>query len=220
MIERYENAIQIAVLLICCIVAIYRAFRQRSKAWTMLAIFFGAMMLGDLYWVLCLVFYGSTPAISMVSDLNWFSAYLILYLLLRQVAPPTSAREKRILPWLSFVFTLGMSVFFYSFYVDATERLGMNFVLWDKALNNLAYGMLMGLLMFSSIRRLMDFRIYPKQKYLSIAVLVFCLVEYALWTSSCFWFPDTLAYPYYWFDFLLTLCCPFFLLATKKAVAE
>ena len=220
MIERFDNAIQIVVLLICCLISAYRAFRQNSKAWTLLAIFFGGMMLGDLYWVLCLVFYGSTPGISLVSDLNWFSSYLILYLLLRQVAPPVSAREKRVLPWLSFLFTLGMAGFFYSFYIDWTERLGMNFVLWDKALNNLAYGMLMGLLMFSAIRRLMDKRIYPKQKSLCITVLVFCLLEYALWTSSCFWFPDTLAYPYYWFDFLLTICELCLLPATKKAVAE
>ena len=41
----------------------------------------------------------------------------------------------------------------------------------------LAYGMLMGLLIFSAIRRLIDVRIYLKQKFLCIMVLVFCLLE-------------------------------------------
>ena len=48
--------------------------------------------------------------------------------------------------------------------------------------------------------------------------LGFAALEYALWTSSCFWVSDTLTNPYFWFDFLLTAALPLFLPAVRKAV--
>ena len=84
--------------------------------------------------------------------------------------------------------------------------------------NNLIYGSLMGLLMFSAVRRLMDRD--AGCRTLCIVILVFCLLEYAMWTVSVFFKGDTLANPYYWFDFLLTVSFPAFLSAAKRTVAE
>lgn len=50
------------------------------------------------------------------------------------------------------------------------------------------------------------------------AVLAFAALEYALWTSSCFWISDTLSNPYFWFDFLLSLVLLLLLPALGKAV--
>ena len=49
-------------------------------------------------------------------------------------------------------------------------------------------------------------------------VLAFAALEYALWTSSCFWVSDTLTNPYFWFDFLLSLVLLLLLPALRKAV--
>ena len=220
MIDSIDNSLQIAVLLICVFTAIYRAFRKDGRVWTLLALFSGSWVLGDLYWLFCLVFFDTTPQLSVVCNLSWYACYIFLYMLLREVAPPETPRERRFLPWLGFVFSLAMAVFYYSFYLDWTVKLGEQYLMWGKALDNLIYGVLMGLLLFSAIRRLMDRRIYPAQRSLCIVVLVFCLLEYGLWTVSCFWWGDTLANPYYWFDFLLTVDFLFFLPAVKKAVAD
>ena len=48
--------------------------------------------------------------------------------------------------------------------------------------------------------------------------ILFCLTEYALWTSSCFWMGDTIANVYYWFDLLLSVTFVLFLPALRKAV--
>ncbi len=218
MIERFENAVQMAVLLLCALIAASRAIRQKNKEWTLLALFFCSYFLGDLYWLLCLVFYGQTPRISVVSDMNWYASYLFLYLLLRQAAPPDSAREKRLLPWLGFVFSMAMAVFYFGFSIDWSARHGENQLLIGTALNNLICGMLMGLLLFSCIRRLMDGRRYPR--FLCAAIMFFCLVEYGLWTSSCFWWSQTLDNPYYWFDLTVTAGALLLVPATEKAVAE
>ena len=55
---------------------------------------------------------------------------------------------------------------------------------------------------------------------LQLAILVFCLLEYTLWTVSCFDWEDSVTNPYYWCDLLLTASFPFFLGATRKAAAE
>ena len=85
---------------------------------------------------------------------------------------------------------------------------------WGEVLTNLAYALLMSLLLFSAIRRLLDGDKYPARRLLSLMILVFCLLEYALWTASCFFSGDGLQNPYYWIDFLLTASFVFFIPAT------
>ena len=189
MIERIDNGLQIAVLAACGGVALIRALRSRGKPWTLLALFYGSWLLGDVYWAVCLFFYGQTPQISVVSDLSWYASYIFLYMLLREIAPPVSRRETRLLPWLGPVFAFGMAVFF---------------MRWGEVASNLIYAGLMGLLLFASIRRLMDGRRIPHARLLCAVILCGCLTEYALWTASCYWAGETLANPYYWFDLLLT----------------
>ena len=217
--DRIVNIAQNTTLVLCFVAAAWLAIRKRDRAWTLLAFFFGCFALGDLYWMSCVLFYGETPTITVVSSLSWYATYIFLYMTLRQLAPPESARETRVLPWLGFAFTLAMGIFYFALYIVWQIELGEKYVLWGKALDNLIVALLMGLLLFSAIRRLMDRDKYPTQRYFCIVVLVFCLLEYALWTASCFWWTDTLGNPYYWFDFLLTANFFFFLPATKKAVA-
>lgn len=205
MIERIENALQIAVLLACVSVSLYRAAAGRSRMWTLLFFFYGSWVLGDIYWLACLIFFDQTPQISVVSDLSWYASYIFLYMLLRHAAPPETAGRKRVLPWTGVLFAVGMAAFFMQ---------------WGKIVSNLIYASLMALLLYSVISRFQDRKKYMAQQPLCIAVLVFCLLEYAMWTSSCFFWSEGPENPYYWFDFLLTVSFVFFLPATKKKVAE
>ena len=203
MIERYENTIQIAVLAVCVVAAASRAFRWRSRSWTLLTFFYGSFLLGDLFWLACLLFFDRTPQISVVSDLSWFAAYIFLYLLLRQVTPQVSGRDERLFPLFAPAFTMAMAAFYSQ---------------WGSVLNNINYALLMGLLMGAALRR------PPGEgnracRGLVFVTLLFCLLEYCLWTASCIWEGDTMKNPYYWCDLLVTLSYPFFLPATKKAVA-
>ena len=203
MIETVENAIQIAVLLVCAGVSLYLALTRRNQTWTVAFFLYGSWFLGDLYWQVCLMIFGETPQISVVSDLSWYASYIFLYLLLSRTAPPEECGKIGILPWLGPVFSVGMAVFF---------------MLRGEILSNLIYAGLMGLLLFSAIRRLVCRPQFRNQTFLSVLILVFCLLEYGLWTSSCFFESDSLANPYYWFDFLISLSFVFFLPATGKAV--
>ncbi len=205
MIESIENALQIIVLLICSGIALYRAIANHSQTWVLAFLFFGSWLLGDIYWLVCLLFYGQTPQISIVSDLSWYGSYIFLYLLLYHSSAPDKDNRKHRLPWLGPVFAAGMAVFF---------------ITQGELLSNLIYASLMGLLLFAALNRQIDRKRYQNQQLLSSMILLFCLLEYGLWTASCFWKTDTLSNPYYWFDFLLTVSFVFFLPAIKKAVTE
>ncbi len=205
MIESLENALQIIVLLFCAGIALYRAITRHSQIWVLAFMFFGSWVLGDIYWLVCLLFYDQTPQISIVSDISWYASYIFLYLLLYYSAAPDDSGRKQLLPWLGPVFAAGMAVFF---------------MFRGEILSNLIYASLMGLLLFAVINRLTDRKRYQNQQLLSGMILLFCLLEYGLWTASCFWTSDTLSNPYYWFDFLLTVSFVFFLPAIKKAVTE
>ena len=205
MIESIENALQIIVLLICSGIALYQAIANHSQTWVLAFLFFGSWLLGDIYWLVCLLFYGQTPQISIVSDLSWYGSYIFLYLLLYHSSAPDKDSRKHRLPWLGPVFAAGMAVFF---------------ITQGELLSNLIYASLMGLLLFAALNRQIDRKRYQNQQLLSGMILLFCLLEYGLWTASCFWKTDTLSNPYYWFDFLLTVSFVFFLPAIKKAVTE
>lgn len=196
MIDQIENAIQVAVLLICIIAAAVPAISRKSRTWTLLTLFYGSWFLGDLYWLICYLFYDTMPQISVVSDMSWYAACIFLYMLLGEAAPPK--KTKHWLPWLGPVFTAAMAVFFMQ---------------WGEYFNNAVYAVLMGLLLFASIRRLQD----GQQRFLSALILIYCLLEYGMWTASCFWKAPVLSDPYYWFDLMITASFCLFLPAVRKA---
>lgn len=204
MIENSETAIQLIVLIVCVLVAMYRALTAGNKAWILLAFFYASWAMGDLYWLLCLLLFGNAPQISVVSDLSWYAAFLFLYLLVRQVTPNGEDGKKTPIAWLGPAFTLGMALFY---------------MRWGKVVSNLLYAASMGLLLFAALHCLWQERHGGRPRFLCALILVFCLLEHGLWTASCFWEGDALFNPYYWFDFMITACLPIFILATKKAVA-
>ena len=207
MIESIENAVQLALLLVCTAVSGATAVRGRERSGAILTPFYGSYALGDLYWLLYLLFYGHTPKLFYVSDLSWYAAYLFLYLLLQLVSDPeergTRCPALLVLP----LFTVAMCVFY---------------MRWGDYAGNVITAVLMSLLMMHAARGLYYLRRHPEgsaRRWLYVATLIFCAIEYAAWTSSCFWAGDTWANPYLWFACLLTLSALLFLPAYRKGVA-
>ena len=205
MIERAENILQIAALLFCVGISHWQAVVHRSRAWVLAAFFFGSYMMGDIFWMVCLIFYGKTPQISVISDLSWFASYSFLYLLLLQTAPTKAGEKRHWLQWVGPAVSLALAIYFMQ---------------WGEILSNLIYAAIIGLVFFASIGRLVERDRYRKQRFLAVMAIVICLMEYGLWFSSCFFEGDSLANPYYWFDLMLTANCLISLWAIKKAVAE
>ncbi len=203
MIESFENTFQIVLLLICTNIAVFRAWKYKSRTWTLLSFFYGCFLLGDIYWLLYLVFMGQTPQISVVSDLSWYAAIVFLYFLIRHISPPEQVKSRSLLAWLSPGFAFVMALYY-------MQR--------GEIVSNLIYAGLIGLLLYASLSRLTDKGQTAPSRMVAGAVLTLCLLEYALWTASCIWEGDSPLNPYIWIDFLLSISFLLFIPATQKAV--
>lgn len=207
MIESVENALQLLVTGICAVISAYKAVAFRSRTWALLLLFSGAFFLGDLYWLLFMLFYGETPYYSYIPDLSWYTSYLFLFLLLHHAGVNTKKKWSSPALWTVPVFTGGMCAFYMQY---------------GRYLSNLTCAALMTLVMMEAIAMIQSQRNMPEGKrrcrFLCMAALFFCAMEYGVWTASCFFEGDTFANPYIWFDGLLSLSIVLFIPAVRKAV--
>lgn len=217
MVESIDNLIQLIVFGICFGISLRLTYTKRSRAMGILSLFYISFFLGDLYWLLYIVFYDSTPQVFYVSEFNWYASYLFLILLMQQTLEPEARRQRSRVLLLPLVFAAGMCVFFMQ---------------WGDYISNIISAVLMGLMMF----RAMQGSLYCREKdpatmqsgysAKSIAaqmrlcrlILVFCVIEYVMWTVSCFWRGDGLTNPYYWLDGMLTVCSAALLPVLDKGV--
>ena len=202
MIERAENLLEIIVVGILFVLSMNRALRKQRKGWILLTLVYASFLLGDLYWTLYLFFYGKTPAVFYVSELSWCATYMFMLLLLAHYQTDAERSLRSPILWIIPVFVTGMTIFYMT---------------RGDYLLNLVEGVLTYLLMFRSVQGLMALRgTMDRRKKLFQVIFAFCLVEYSLWTSSCFWQGDTIKNSYFWFAVLLIACQPFFFLAVRE----
>lgn len=209
MIEVIENSIQLAALTVCTVIATICATREKSKRSALLAMFYGSYVLGDLYWLLYLVCYGHTPTFFYVPYLGWYAAYTFLHLLLLRLSPKEERNFRTPFAWAGPVFAVFMCTYYMTF---------------GAYLGNTVTALLMSLLLYHTIRGLIYLHKHPgednRRRWIYLAAFVFCVIEYAAWTCSCFFWDESIRNPYYWFDLLVTPCTVMFLPAFRKAVRE
>lgn len=203
MIELAENLLEILVVGICFTTASVGASRNRKKGWTLLSLVYASYFLGDLYWALYLYFYHKTPPVFYVSEMSWCAAYLFMILLLRHYQTDTERRTRHPVLWLIPLFVTLMTAFFMT---------------RGSYILNLIDGVMMGSLMYRSVQGLLFLRTSDDgRKDFYFTVLVFCLIEYGLWISSCFWMDVTIRNPYFWFGAMLIIVLPLFIRTLRKA---
>ena len=191
--------------------ALHRAVARESREWVLLGLFYALFFMGDLYWSLMLTFYGSTPVYFYVSEIGWYSSYLFLDLLLRQLASDEEADYRPKALWAAPVFTAVMAVFYmqYGDYLSNTiVAVLMGFLLW-RSIRGLAY--------IGSGHGTADDAL---RRCIYLCVLAFCLVEYCEWTASCFMAKEDVRMLYYAFDAAMTLVLILHLPALGKAVRK
>lgn len=203
MIETVENVIQLAVTGLSAVIAGCRALSGK-RAWLLVCLYSGAFFLGDLYWLLYLVFYGETPYYCFIPEISWIASFLFLFLLLLELRGNRLSRPRPVL-WLVPMFTVGMCAFF---------------MLKGEYFSNALYAVLLTLILWQAVGGLMDRGEKRRTRGVYWCALYFCFMEYALWLSSWHWLGDTLLNPYFLIDLLLTLTFPMVTVAVKRAVGK
>ncbi|MEG1579304.1 MAG: histidine kinase, partial [Oscillospiraceae bacterium] len=162
--------------------------------------------LGLIYWLSFLALRDYTPRFFYVSDLSWVASFLFLLLLNLSV---TKKEEKGLcLPAVAVAAVLALLTGILATYGDMMMTL-----IWCGFLIASAYLSVRGLLY--ARRQSGDQR---RLQYLHAAILLLVFAEFSLWLISCYFKENTLANPYFWYDFLLTAGLFALMPAMKKAV--
>ena len=209
--EILVNFIQLAITGTCTAIALHRAVVRDSRAWVLLGLFYATFFMGDLYWSLMLAFYGDTPSYFYVSEIGWYSSFLFLDLLLRQLSSDEETEYRPKALWAAPVFTAAMAVFYMQY---------------GDYVSNTVVAVLMGALLWRSIRGLVYINAGhgtsadAMRRPLYLCVLGFCLIEYCEWTASCFMSKEDVMMLYLAFDAAITLILMLHIPALGKAVQK
>ena len=195
MIENASDTVQLLMLAGCFGLSLIRVLRTRSMAWLAIVCFFACMLLGNAYWLGFLIVFGETPHVSYVPDLSWIAGYIFLLMLLvesdRHREPSASVPAA----WIPVAVCAACCVFY----------IAVN----GYPLLNIADNGLMAALGFFAVRGLAvpPSREFSGNRPLYIAVLVFVLVEQALWMSSLLLPSGPVLFfdPYIALNYILTL---------------
>ena len=205
--ELVSNLSQFAVTLLGFVLSGIRFLKIRSQAYFLLTCFYGCFSLGSLYWTLYLLLLSETPQVFYVSEFGWVASVIFIYILQYTLATAEERKFQTKKSLIAFLIGVPLCVLYCTFGDILSNLLwcGMMTVVSHHAIRGLAYARTQG-------------EMGRNMQYFHTGVLCYVAAEYALWTFGCFWSGDTAASPYYWMDFLLTICIFALLPATGKAV--
>ncbi len=207
MIELIDNISQFSVTLMATIGAGFLFYKSRLQTYLLLTCFFATFMLGSLYWTLHYLLFSYTPRIFYVTDLAWISSYVFLLTLLHTLSSPDERKFWHPTMLLVPIFCIPQVILYLT--------------RGDILVNLLMCGLTIAIACYST-RALIYARMkggkLKDMQFFHTVVLSIVVLEYCLWTSSCFWISDTYTNPYFWIDFLLTALLFVLLPASKKVV--
>lgn len=207
MIEFIDNLTQLLAALSGCVLSGVFYLRSRKQAYFLLCCFYGCFGLSLLYWLLYLYFAKETPTIFYVSDIGWISSFFFLLLLQNSLADKEEQKLHGWAPWLALVIEIPLTVYYISI---------------GDVLYNLIDGILMTAMLWSALRGIVWQSKQPKPNYgkwfFHLVMIGYIALENGLWLSSYPWAGDTLANPYFWFDFAVTAAILVLFPAVRKAV--
>ena len=207
MAELIDNLTQLLAALSGCVLSGVFYLRSRRQPYFLLCCFYGCFGFGLLYWLLYTLLGTGAPPMFFVSDMGWISCFLFLLLLQYSLADKEERTLKSRLPWLALVMEIPLTAYFISI---------------GDVLYNLIVGALMAAMLRLAIRGLVWQSKQPKQDpgkwFFHLVTIGYILLENCLWLSSYPWAGDTLANPYFWFDFAVTVSILALFPAVRKAV--
>ena len=190
MAELIDNLTQFLTALLGFALSGASYLKCRRQPLFLLSCFYGCFALGALYWLLYTQLITDTPPMFYVSDIGWISCFLFLLLLEFDMTEEDERTYKCGVSWLALVVEIPLTAYFISI---------------GNAVYNLIVGALMTAMYWQAIRGSIWNRRRERRRFaFYIAVLCFLTLENCLWISSYPWMGDTLANPYFWFDFAMT----------------
>ena len=233
MIEFWDYLVQFLVCAAGCTGAAALLVKSRRQPYFLLACFFGTYGLGTLYWTLHVLLLDVTPRIFYVSELGWIASYVFLLTMEMTLPSAEELRFRTKLSWLAPAIGVPQFILYITYgdvFFNVLMCSGTMAAAW-LSIRGLVFSRRSSVLQAGGEARGKDDAdfasgttapvVQPADlRPFHITVLCFTGLEYALWTSSCFWVSDTLSNPYFWFDSMLSAAIFMMLPATRKAVGQ
>lgn len=208
MIELIDNILQLVATATGCVLAGVFFTKSKKQPFFLLACFYATFTLGTLYWTLHLLLFNETPPLFYVSELGWIASYTFMLALLYAMRSKTHKGHKTALSFIAPAFCIPQLILYITYgdiFCNLLMCIPTMIIAW-LAIDGLVFSL-----------RTDGKKIFAP---FYITVLSFIVLEYCLWTASCFWGGDTLENPYFWFDFMLSVSMLSLLPTLKKAVAK
>ena len=204
-IEYAENIFQLLANLIALLLCLFYYISSKRRGWFLAIVFFVCSLLSCYYWTSYLIIMGGWPNVSdLMAYFGWDAAYPVLFLLLMYMKTPEERRYFHPLMLLP----VPLNIWQLTLYLP-----------YGHLFNNIYQVTLCTLLACFSIQSFCWYRIRQKgqtvKPYVSLAVFLFSLFEFGMWTSTCLYEP--FASLYYPFSFMYSLNYLFLIWAVRKA---
>lgn len=207
MVEFLDNLTQLLAALSGSALSGVYYLRSRRQPYFLLCCFYGCFGFGLLYWLLYTLLVADAPPMFYVSDIGWISCFLFLLLLQYSLADKEEHTLRSRLLWLALAMEIPLTAYFISI---------------GDVFYNLIVGALMAAMLRLAIRGLVWQSRQPKpdrgKRCFHLVTIVYIILENGLWLSSYPWAGDTLANPYFWFDFAVTVSILALFPAVRRAV--
>lgn len=207
MTELVDNLTQLLAALSGCVLSGVLYLRSRRQPYFLLCCFYGCFGMGLLYWLLYTLLITDAPPMFYVSDIGWISCFIFLLLLQYSLVDEEERLLRSRAPWLALAVEIPLTAYFVSI---------------GDVLYNLIVGTLMTAMLWLTIRGLAWQGRQPRTRRgrlpFHLVTAAFIALENCLWLSSYPWAGDTLANPYFWFDFGVTASLLALFPAVRRAV--
>ena len=198
-IQTIENSITLLAIIIALLGCLFRYIDHPNRDYLYLCVYFLAHLLSDYYWTVYTLVMNVNPDISaFVAYFGWNVGYLVLALAAIHTRDEEAKRYFH--PLMLIPIPLNIAQF-------------MLYMQFGGIFNNLWSGVMLTAVAMICIQSLLYWFTHRKDGahfcYLHLAMLLFILSEYGMWTSSCFAWPQEACNPYYYFELINCVICMF-----------
>ncbi|MBO4267084.1 MAG: response regulator [Lachnospiraceae bacterium] len=186
-----ENVCMLMAILIALMGTLFRYIIVPRKGYLYLCVFFLAHLLSDYYWTTYTLVMGDYPEVSeFIAYLGWNIGYVFLLIFVYHTQKQGNRRVFHPLMLLP----IPLNIVQFVIYIQYG---GLFNNIWQVSFTTVISCLCISSIIFY-VKNKKNGATFP---YVFLIVLLFELSEYGMWTSSCYFYSENLANPYYLFAF-------------------
>ncbi len=206
LLDDFENMLTLLAAIVGLLGCLFKYIRVQKRGYLILIIFFLCDFLSDYYWTIYSFVMRSYPEVSeFLAYLGWNAAYLVLLIAVLYMGEEGAKRYFH--PIMLWPFFTNVSQFL--LYIQYG---GLFNNLWQVGVTTITMIVCMQHILYYLKHK----KIGAKKPYFSILVLVYLMLGYGMWTSSCFEWNYQLLDPYFYFTFLSAIVMVTFMWGVER----